>query len=82
MDTNKDYEHPILGKITDDDIQHIIWNREAVARFRAEDDAKKAKLDEIIKRLKEIDDGLLDCDCWSRLDEEIEMLEKFKEEEL
>ena len=80
MDTNKDYEHPILGVITDNEVEHLLWKRQVEAEV--DDDVKK--LNEIINHMKLIHEKIINVQDTIDQDvlEVIEELEKFRDEEL
>lgn len=80
MDTNPNYEHPVLGVITDDEVQHVLWDREAAARWKAEDDELKEKLNKIIEELETIPSE--DEYIAKRKRSVVVQLEKFRDEEL
>lgn len=74
-DSDLGYEHPVLGKISDAEIELISWDRQV----KAEIAPKIKKLNKILTRLKAI---YLKGESIGAIRFVIEDLEKFRDEEL
>lgn len=75
MDTNKDYEHPVLGKISDAEIELISWDR----RIQAGIEPKIRKLNKIITSLSYSAEYAENSASLKRI---VKRLEKFRDTEL
>lgn len=91
MDTNKDYEHPVIGPLTDYEVEHVLWIRRLQEKsdnqIQYKNVIKKEKLDEIIldlmkENVREFDPGREDNHMWSILEKIVKRLQKFRDEEL